>query len=454
MKSKICWIHRTISQSNNLQSLLGNLGIAALGFANFALLARGLPGEGFGQWALYAAAASLLEMVRAGLVQFPLQRFLPGQTSNEQQTIAGAAWWLSLAFTLPVSALVWLAGKAGLAAQFPAFSLFFDWFPLSFLASLPFYQAYWLLQVRQRFGRLFWLRLVYIGGFTCLLVPNLFWRLPLEILALLQVAVQTAGSLLALCTGMAGGRSLWRVSFSELKKMWRTGRFTAGAALATHLLKSSDTIVIGMLMGPAAAGLYSIPLKLTEMLAIPLRSFVANAGPQVASAVNTRNPEGLQQVYHSYTGTLTWLYAAAAMGVVLLARPLVTITGGSAFAEAVPLLQCLMLYHFLLPADRFGSLLLDSLDRADLSLLRLLLMLVLNVGGNVLVIYLGGGLPGVALTSGLVFAAGTWLGYWLLNRQLPLHWRATLQTGWRTLGQLYRELRGRQGRAADRSASV
>jgi O-antigen/teichoic acid export membrane protein len=56
----------------------------------------------------------------------------------------------------------------------------------------------------------------------------------------------------------------------------------------TNLLRSADTLIISLSpMGSAAVALYSIPLKLTELQQIPLRSFVATAFPKMSKLVYT-----------------------------------------------------------------------------------------------------------------------------------------------------------------------
>jgi O-antigen/teichoic acid export membrane protein len=59
-------------------SLAGNVVIAILGIGGFALLARSLPLEVFGEWVLFIAAGSFVEMFRFGITNTGLIRYLSG----------------------------------------------------------------------------------------------------------------------------------------------------------------------------------------------------------------------------------------------------------------------------------------------------------------------------------------------------------------------------------------
>ena len=62
------------------------------------------------------------------------------------------------------------------------------------------------------------------------------------------------------------------------------GKYAMGTLVGSSLLKSADTFIIGMsaVLGPTAIAIYAIPLKLTDLLGIPLRGFTMTAYPKMA----------------------------------------------------------------------------------------------------------------------------------------------------------------------------
>lgn len=52
-----------------------------------------------------------------------------------------------------------------------------------------------------------------------------------------------------------------------------------GTMVGANLLRSSDTFLIGAFLGGEAVAIFNIPLKLFELVEIPLRSFAATALP-------------------------------------------------------------------------------------------------------------------------------------------------------------------------------
>ena len=69
---------KKIVREDNFLSLTGNMVIAILGIAGFALLTRSLSLELFGQWVLFITAGSFVEMFRFGITNTGLIRYLSG----------------------------------------------------------------------------------------------------------------------------------------------------------------------------------------------------------------------------------------------------------------------------------------------------------------------------------------------------------------------------------------
>ena len=102
MKNKI----NKIIREDNFLSLAGNLVIAILGIAGFAILARSLSVEIFGQWVLFIAAGSFVEMFRFGITNTGLIRFLSGADETGRIKLIGSNALIGLGATVMIAVVL------------------------------------------------------------------------------------------------------------------------------------------------------------------------------------------------------------------------------------------------------------------------------------------------------------------------------------------------------------
>ena len=72
------------------------------------------------------------------------------------------------------------------------------------------------------------------------------------------------------------------------KELIDFGKYSMGTLIGSSLLKSADTFIIGLspVLGSAGIAMYAIPLKLTDLLGIPLRSFAMTAYPRMSKKMH------------------------------------------------------------------------------------------------------------------------------------------------------------------------
>ena len=93
------------------------------------------------------------------------------------------------------------------------------------------------------------------------------------------------------------------------KTLLNFGKYSTFTLIGTNLLRNADILIISISpLGSAAVALFSIPLKLTELQQIPLRSFAATAFPKMSKASLEGNIKKVQSLFHSYSGALTYLF--------------------------------------------------------------------------------------------------------------------------------------------------
>lgn len=400
-----------------LQAFASQLVPAAVGFVSFMVLLRYAPAEAVGQFLMYMAAVVLFEMIKSGGMQSALVMRLSGAIRHQQQVVVGSAYFLGGILAVGISLVLgglyfsgWFQGQPGL-------QVFCGWYAVLGLVTLPLHVAEATAVAEQDIRFLLWLR---IGqSITNLCISIYAWALggTLESLATIHLAVNGALLVLVLALRKTNPLLVVKKTAAEVKVQLGLVRYTLATLAATNALKSADTFLIGSMLGPRAVAAYAVPLKLTELFEIPLRSLSSTAFPQLAACNNNNDHTGFRSLFTRYLSGVYLLYLPALLLALVLAPLLVTVMGGAQYAYTATVFQVLVCYGLLLPADRLSGIGLDALQQPKHNLLKVLLMATVNILADVLALKLSGRLEWVAFASVLNAATGAWFGLWLMNRQ-------------------------------------
>lgn len=426
-------IHKIIHEANFL-SLAGNLIIAIFGFAGFALLARTYDMNQFGEWILLVAGGSFVEMFRFGITNTALIRYLSGATAQARNQYLGANYIIGIAATLFIVLLIYVAYIA-----FPqpieksGYSLFFLWYPLLAIANLPYNTALVILQADMKFDKILLIKTIYSGLFFLVVLVNFIIPvLSTHNLAIAQIAIATIVSILCVIKGWDGIRDIHKSSKAAARDILNFGKYTTFTLIGTNLLRSADTLIISFSpMGTAAVALYSIPLKLTEIQQIPLRSFVATAFPKMSKYSMQSKIAELKSEFYTYSGAITYLFIGICLFTFVFADFFVLVLGGQQYlgtdpltgASASNIVRVFSLYGLLLPIDRMTGIGLDSINKPDKNFVKVLIMVAANIIGDILAVFVFKSLMLVAIVSILFTAIGVFIGYYYLNKELNLEWK-------------------------------
>lgn len=170
--------------------------------------------------------------------------------------------------------------------------------------------------------------------------------------------------------------------------------------------------------------MYAIPLKLTEILGIPLRSFGMTAYPRMSKKFISGDLKGLRETFYGYAAVVTTLFVPIAVLCFIWAPELILFLGGEAYvaalSELVLVFRIFTAYTLLLPLDRFTGVLFDSINKPDLNLYKVLVMALLNIGLNCIAVFLFRSLIGVAIGTFVFTLVGILLGMRLLQPHVSL----------------------------------
>lgn len=423
---------RKIFHSKNSQSTLGSILSAGFGTLTFALMARVIDKEPLGEWFFFISIFTLIDMARTGLLGNPFQKmYFDDDSDQHRDHVIGSTWKLTFAINGIIVLLGALVLGLSYAFQWDVPYLHFAWWiPLAALASQASNFGVWMLQAKQEYLHLIWVR----GGVQFLFFLGicgvaLDWFGVEDLIWLYAIGYFLPG-LLVTFMGMNGLAKWVKGTWTKSKEIFAFGRYSFGTLLATNLLKSSDTFLIMPFLGPVAIAIYTVPERVLRIIDIPLQGFIAAYFPQLADARLIGGDEELSETMHRSMGFLFFLLLIPAALLWIFTPQLVLIFAGPDFEEAHGILRIFILYTLLIPFDRLNGMALDILNRPQRNLTKVIIMLSVNVIGDLIVLYLGGGLFEVACVTIATFTAGILSGFWFLRDYLTIRPQNILKLGW------------------------
>nr|WP_299340726.1 oligosaccharide flippase family protein [Allomuricauda sp.] len=424
---------KNIGKEKNLSSLVANVSVAFLGLLSFMLLTRQLSKELFGEWVLFITLATFVDLLRFGLTRTSSVRLLSGANDEKKKTILGASFRINVVLLLVLTLFCWLLYGLVSLVDFEinnGYLLFLIYYPFLALSNLSWNNAMSLFQAEQNFSRMMVVRLSNVGLFCIFLVANYVWLgLGLIEIIWVNIIVNAISGLWCSVRNWDGLLYLTHAKRKVEKELINFGKYSMGTLISSSLLKSSDTLIIGMspFLGSAGIAMYAIPLKLTDLLGIPLHSFAMTAYPRMSKNCIDGNISGAKRVFYSYVGIVTLLFFPVALAAFIMAEPLVLILGGDEYKDALPLLTLIFrvftIYTMLLPLDRFTGVLLDSINRPKLNLYKVLVMTFANMVLNLIAVFVLKSLVAVAVGTVLFTLMGIFMGFRYLKREIQVKGR-------------------------------
>lgn len=451
MKKKI---HKII-QEDNFLSLAGNLIIAFFGISGFALLARSLAVDVFGQWVLFIAAGSFIEMFRFGITNTGLIRYLSGANEDFRIKLLGANALIGTGATVIIALVILLCNIFfHQSIQHSGYGLFFSWYPLLAFLNLPWNNALVVLQADRKYGKILAIKAINNGVFFIVLLLNFFFfNMTLLQIVWANLIINAFTSLVSIIYGWDGLKYIRKASAETNRTLLHFGKYTTFTLVGTNLLRSADTIIISLSpLGNAAVALYSIPLKLTELQQIPLRSFAATAFPKMSKASLHGKAAEVRDLFYTYSGALTYLFVFISLFTFVFADFFVFFLAGKQYVQtdpvtgfnAVSIVRVFSLYGLLLPIDRMTGIGLDSINKPNINALKVLFMVIANIIGDLVAIFIFKSLLLVAVASILFTILGIWIGMIFLNRELHLHFSEIFTSGIKFYQTIYYKLINKQ----------
>lgn len=417
---------KKILRNRHFLSLAGNGVMAVFSILTYSILYRFLAEADMGNWIFFQFAFLLLDTFRTGLLQTAVIKFYAGADAVRQRSVSGSAWYIGLLVTgifvvINLVALLFISfvHDAGML-------VLLQWFGLSLLVTLPYNVAIWILQAEERFDQILYIRLLNQGSFIVLIfAAYLLHAVDLTHIMYAFLASSLLASSVAVGAGWARLNTLRLRTSATVRELFHFGKYSFGTYLCSNLLRSSDSFIIKFMLGPAALAVYNLPMRLLEIVEIPLRSGLGTAMPSMSAAMNQQRPDEVVSLLKRYSVFLTLLFIPITVGVLLFADVVVGWIGGGKYVNtAAPNIYRLMIVCALLfPFERFLGVTLDIIGKPQLNLIKVLIALGVNTLTDIVGIHLLHNVYGAAVASTLTMLASLVYGYIVLRRFLPFSMR-------------------------------
>jgi O-antigen/teichoic acid export membrane protein len=437
-------INKVLHDSNFL-SLTGNLVSAVLGAASFMLLTRTYEISIFGEWILFLTMSTFIEMFRFGLTKTALVRFLSGAEPTEWKRLVGANYVIGIILTILIAIVLyvclWLFYQP-IASK--GYLMFFVWYPILAVVNLPFNNALTVLQAEDKFSEMLVIRLLSGFLFVFILGGNLLFGLNIGLQSMIisYLVVNLITSILVLIKNWDGLIYLFHANKASIKLLLDFGKYTTVTMIGSNLLRSADTLIISLSpLGASAVALYSIPMKLNEVIQIPLRSFTATAFPRMSKASIQGDKQTVRDVFYHYSGLMTFMFIPMALAGYFFSEYLVLILGGQQYlkpdpttgASAIVLFQIFSLSALMLPIDRLTGVGLDAINKPKKNFYKILVMVAANVIGDLIAVFYFKSLIGVAWATIFFTFLGVVVGYKYLDNEIGLTFKYIFTKSWKMI---------------------
>lgn len=201
---------------------------------------------------------------------------------------------------------------------------------------------------------------------------------------------------------------------------------------ANILDKRVDTILVGVFISPVAVGYYTLGKQISSFAIAPATSLGFSAAPTYGEHKAADDLDAAANLYETTFKYTLALYLPAAVGLLLVAEPLIRVVFGAEYLGAVPVLQMFSLYVLLQAVDKITNDGLDYLGKARARAYAKGATSVSNFLLNLVAIPLFG-VVGAAGATVLTYSGLVAIELYIVHRQLPVSpgemVRASVMTG-------------------------
>lgn len=400
-------------------SLLGNGVMSVIGMVISIILRRVFSLEDMGIWLLFFSVILLVDTFRTGFLTTAFIKFFAGADVQKAREIVGSTWYLAVLITGILLILNIPAYFISFHIENLGISLFLRWFGLTYVLSLPFFVTSCILQAKQRFDQLLFIRLFNQGSFVVFILLFIFFKkINITTVIYSYLLSNAVSSMISILRGWSMINDIRMKTKESISTIYHFGKFSVGTNISATLLGTADSLIINFVMGPAALAIYDAGIKFIQFIEIPLRSFAATAMPALSTAFNNNKRMEVIDITKKYIGLVTIAIVPITLGTLIFADYAILILGGEKYVHTIApnILRIVMIIALFYPADRFLALTLDVIHKPKINFYKVMLMVVVTVVTDFAGIYLTNSLYGVITATIFPTLTAIFIGYYALQK--------------------------------------
>ena len=431
----------TLCKNENLISLMGSGIFAVFEASVLFLIAHTYTQNTLGEWIIFYSGLTLLDKMIFGMGSFSLVKFLSESIdSSEKEKLIGSSWFIQISITCLLFIVAYTLLFLGNISQGQqGLYLLLAFSPILIFIKLPVNQSLAILQSQNKFSDILILRFVGMGIFVLFLIINRWLKLDIFYIVVAYGFSLAINTVVCFYNGWSGITHLFHFKKNQIKKLITYGKYSMGTYVGFNILREADAIIIAFLMTKADAALFVIPLRLIDILNVPLMGIVAVIVPKISKASSDGNNDLARNIYYQYAGALTYLFIPFIGALYFFAPYLIGLLGGVQYLNnttALYIFYTLLLYGLFLPIDSITGTTLDSINKPKLNFIKVLSMVLINIIGDILAIKLFNSMIAVAVVTNLNLLSGLIMGLIMLKKELKIRVSSIFSCGFTMIKEL------------------
>jgi O-antigen/teichoic acid export membrane protein len=348
----------------------------------FYFLVRVLDKQSFGVWCLFMGTTTLIEFARNGLVNNALIKYLASANSSDHGKILSASFTLAgiltaIGIIMNCSLAHWLS----VIWHWREVEYLFYWYNIAFIITGVINQFNSIQQAMLNFKGTFLSSL--IGSSIFFIYILVAYAVNMHPSLSVLLIVQILSSVVALIISLINTRKIFlfkeKPDWHWVKTLLNYGKFSFGTIISAMIFSSIDQWMLGVYISAAAAGAFSIAIRVANMVEVPTNSIAAIVFPQSARRISSEGMSGAKYLYERSVGTILALIIPALAILFSFSQPIVHIIAGDEYPESVQILRVAILYCLLLPFGRQFGTILDSIGKPKLNFYTVLISALCNI---------------------------------------------------------------------------
>lgn len=390
-----------------IASFLANASSAFFAIVSFSLLARMLDSEGLSYWIFFISLSGLYAMINQGLIDvFFVKKWNECKAAPQRLELLGSSWQLALILlTATVILLISLYFISGFY-QIVFFQSELTLVLIVFLFfSVPYSMGNCKWNANLEFRRILTFKVLEQTLFL-IICSVLYFRSDdeffvgrlSEFVFASYLIIRLIMSTIVILYGESGIKNIKYGTRRQRKEIISFGGYTAGVQAVNSVLYDSDFYIVHGLRGEQMSSVFAVAKKGLPFIGLAINSMVQVSYNKIANAVGG-SKDLFHKEYHREWGILLIVFWPLCILAYILAAKIIYLIGGSEYVESVPVFRAMIVCLFLLPMDKMFGVAFNVLNKPRYNFIKMWIMLATNVAGDIIVLFLGGGLVEVAYVT-------------------------------------------------------